>query len=86
MNENLKTLYKRYGTKRKDLFQLHTYLRQFSNDGLPVRGGGIIYPMRESRWQALIAGGHNPWQHSKMQQQGKEIDFFTIFLRIPEKG
>ena len=75
----------RDGAKREDLFQLHTYLGQFSNDNIPVRSCGLIYPMHESRWQALIADGHNPWQPSKMQQQGKEIDFFTLFIPIPEK-
>lgn len=81
-----KSFDQRYGAKREDLFQLHTYLGQFSNDDIPVRGCGLIYPMREARWQALIADGHNPWQPSKMQQQGKEIDFFTLFIPIPEKN
>ena len=81
-----KSFDKVWGAKREDLFQLHTYLGQFSNDDIPVRACGLIYPMREARWQALLADGHKPWLPSKMQQQGRPVDFFTIFLRIPDAG
>lgn len=81
-----KSFDKVWGAKREDLFQLHTYLGQFSNDKIPVRACGLIYPMREDRWQKFAEAGHKGWVHSKMQQQGHEVDFFTIFLRIPDKG
>jgi 5-methylcytosine-specific restriction endonuclease McrBC regulatory subunit McrC len=74
-----------YGAKREDLFQLHTYLGQFSNDGVPVRACGLIYPIHEDRWQRLRSGD-DPWQRTKIRQQGQEVDFFTMFLRIPEEG
>lgn len=75
-----------YGAKREDLFQLHTYLGQFSNDDVPVRACGLIYPIREHHLQELIASGNEPWKPTKMYQQGRPIDFFTLFLRIPLPG
>lgn len=81
-----KSFDKVFGAKREDIFQLHTYLGQFSNDGIPVRSCGLIYPMRESRWQEFAAAGHKGWVRSKMHHQGREVDFFTIFLRIPDEG
>ena len=38
-----------YGVSREDLFQLHTYIGQVSNQH-NVAGCGFIYPIRESRW------------------------------------
>lgn len=81
-----KSFDRKYGAKREDLFQLHTYLGQFSNDELPVRACGLIYPIQERYWQRLLSEGHAPWEPTKIQQQGKDVDFFTIFLPIPEVG
>lgn len=81
-----KSFDRQYGATREDLFQLHTYLGQFSNDGVPVRACGLIYPIKESRLQAWVDDGFNRWQPTRMRQQGHDVDFFTLFLSVPEKG
>ena len=72
------------GVSREDLFQLHTYLGQFSTRDRLIQAFGLIYPMRESRWEQLGAAASTGFLRSSMHQQGHEVDFVTLFLRIPE--
>ena len=73
-----KTYDRRYGVKREDLFQLHTYIGQYGNYG-SIKGCGFIYPMPddqlEESQQRVIP--------DVLHQQGKEIPFYVVFLPIP---
>lgn len=66
-----------YGVKREDLFQLHTYIGQYANDG-PIKGCGFIYPMPYDQLEessGLIS--------DDLLQQGNKIPFYVVFLPIP---
>ena len=65
------------GVKREDLFQLHTYIGQYGNDG-PIKGCGFIYPILDD--QLGESGG---LISDDLHQQGKEIPFYVVFLPIP---
>ena len=65
------------GVKREDLFQLHTYIGQYGNDG-PIKGCGFIYPILDD--QLGKSGG---LISDDLHQQGKEIPFYVVFLPIP---
>ena len=72
-----KTYDYRYGVKREDLFQLHTYIGQYANYG-PIKGCGFIYPISDDQLRessGLIS--------DDLHQQGKEIPFYVVFLPIP---
>ena len=72
-----KTYDHRYGVKREDLFQLHTYIGQYGNDG-PIKGCGFIYPMLDDQLRessGLIS--------DDLRQQGNKIPFYVVFLPIP---
>jgi 5-methylcytosine-specific restriction enzyme subunit McrC len=75
----------KYGVSREDLFQIHTYLGQVSNEQ-PVAGCGFIYPIKESRWEA---NGLDAWEgiySDTITQAGIPIPFHVVFLKIPEQG
>lgn len=77
----------KFGSKREDIFQIHTYLGQLSNTDTPVRACGLIYPIHESRWvdQGFEDNGYNDsMKVQQIYQQGRRIDFLTIFIRIPD--
>lgn len=74
----------RYGVKREDLFQLHTYLGQLSNQG-PVSGCGFIYPIRQSRWHSLGLEEHGGMIIEEITQHGKTVRFIVGFVPVPEK-
>ena len=69
-----KTYDHRYGVKREDLFQLHTYIGQYGNDG-PIKGCGFIFPMPDDQLQEL--------DPVILHQHKKEIPFYVVFLPIP---
>ena len=71
-----KTYDRRYGVKREDLFQLHTYIGQYGNDG-PIKGCGFIYPISDDQLRES-----NP-VISDLRQQGNKIPFYVVFLPIP---
>ncbi len=65
------------GVKREDLFQLHTYIGQYGNNG-PIKGCGFIYPISDDQLRessGLIS--------DVLRQQGNEIPFYVVFLPIP---
>lgn len=74
----------RYGVKREDLFQLHTYLGHLSNEG-PYAGCGLIYPIRESRWNSQNMGKHGGLVIEKITQHGNQVPFYVAFLRVPDE-
>lgn len=74
----------RYGVKREDLFQLHTYLGHISNEG-PVSGCGLIYPIRESRWNSQNMEKHGGLVIDKINQHGNQVPFYVAFLRVPDR-
>lgn len=45
----------RYGVKREDLFQLHTYIGQYDNTAA-IKGCGFICPISEAKWQLTWVG------------------------------
>ena len=65
------------GVKREDLFQLHTYIGQYANDG-PIKGCGFIYPMPDDQ----LEESHRVIPDF-LRQQNKEIPFYVVFLPIP---
>ena len=72
-----KTYNHRYGVKREDLFQLHTYIGQYANDG-PIKGCGFIYPLPEDKLDetgGLIS--------DILHQHKNQIPFYVVFLGIP---
>lgn len=73
----------KFGVKREDLFQLHTYIGQYSNRAV-VKGCGFIYPISESRWNYLKLGKSDGLVSDIVQQHGNEIPFHILFLKIPD--
>lgn len=68
------------GVKREDLFQLHTYLSQYSNGNGTIGGCGFIYPLTESfekKESSLI--------ENSIMQSDKQIPFYILFVCIPQE-
>ncbi|MDH5681531.1 MAG: McrC family protein [Spirochaetota bacterium] len=72
----------KYGVKREDLFQLHTYLGQYSNT-YTLKGCGFIYPISENRWEKKMPGQNSGLIQDVIKQQNIEIPFYVLFLIIP---
>ncbi len=72
------------GVNREDVFQLHTYLGQISNNS-HVAGCGFIYPIRESRWQANGLEAKHGVITETITQGGRMIPFHVVFLKVPEQ-
>jgi hypothetical protein len=75
----------RFGVSREDLFQLHTYVGQLSNEYI-VAGCGFIYPIRESRWHAQGLEGTFGILSDTFSQGDHSISFHVFFLKVPEQG
>ncbi len=73
------------GVSREDLFQLHTYIGQVSNQH-NVAGCGFIYPIRESRWDNQNLEATKGIFNQTITQGGRTIPFHVVFLKIPEQG
>jgi len=73
-----------YGVKREDLFQMHTYIGQYGNEG-DVKSCGFIYPISASKWaaQGLEVKAGVITTHS-LRQQNKQIPFHVLFFKVPE--
>lgn len=74
-----------YGVSREDLFQLHTYVGQFSNQHI-VAGCGFIYPIRESSWNKQKLDRTSGILSDTFAQGGYTIPFHVVFLKVPEQG
>ncbi len=74
-----------FGVKREDLFQLHTYIGQYGN-GAMIKGCGFIYPILEDRWSSLNLEKSQGLISDVIQQQGQEIPFHVLFLKIPDNA
>lgn len=72
-----------YGVSREDLFQLHTYIGQVSNEH-NVAGCGFIYPIRESRWNRHGLEATQGIFSDTITQCGRVIPFHVVFLKVPE--
>lgn len=66
---------KRYGVKREDLFQLHTYIGQYGNNN-NIKGCGFIYPSREKENKIIT---------KTINTMGVCIPFHICLLAIPEE-
>ncbi len=75
----------RFGVKREDLFQLHTYIGQCGN-GATIKGGGFIYPISEDTWAKLNLDKCQGLLSDVIHQQGQKIPFHVLFLQIPKDG
>jgi 5-methylcytosine-specific restriction enzyme subunit McrC len=74
-----------YGVSREDLFQIHTYIGQVSNEH-NVAGCGFIYPIRESRWHECGLEATRGIFSETITQGSRTIPFHVVFLKIPEQG
>jgi hypothetical protein len=74
-----------YGVSREDLFQIHTYIGQVSNEH-NVAGCGFIYPIRESRWHECGLEATQGIFSETITQGSRTIPFHVVFLKIPEQG
>lgn len=74
-----------YGVKREDLFQLHTYIGQYSN-ATSINGCGFIYPISENKWKSFGLDRSYGLISDVIHQQGNEIPFHVLFLRVPSDG
>lgn len=73
----------KYGSKREDLFQLHTYIGQYGNRN-KIKGCGFIYPLTEDRWQHEGNGSPQAIIRKHVQIMGKNIPFYIFFILIPK--
>ncbi|MGI0105609.1 5-methylcytosine restriction system specificity protein McrC [Salinimicrobium sp. WS361] len=71
----------RYGVKREDLFQLHTYVGQYSNYG-KVTSAGFVYPMSQKNFEKLNLG--KSVNSEKLSVGGKILDFYILFVVVPD--
>ena len=74
---------RKYGVKREDLFQLHTYIGQYGNRA-SIKGCGFVYPISEKRWAALHLDKKLGLISNVIRQQGQDIPFHVLFLKIPD--
>lgn len=72
-----------FGVKREDLFQLHTYIGQYGN-GASIKGCGFVFPISEERWAALNLDKTQGLISDVIRQQGQDIPFHVLFLKIPD--
>lgn len=73
----------KFGVKREDLFQLHTYIGQYGNRAT-IGGCGFIYPISEKRWALLNLDKTQGLISDVIRQQGQYIPFHVLFLKIPD--
>lgn len=74
----------KYGAKREDLFQLHTYVGQYGNER-PVKACGLIYPIAEEKWRAVNNGAAAPPMiRDQMKIMGVDVPFYILFLCVPD--
>ena len=71
------------GVKCEDLFQLHTYIGQYGN-GTSIKECGFVYPISEERWVAPNLDKTQGLISDVIRQQGQDIPFHVIFLKIPD--
>lgn len=77
-----------YGVKREDLFQIHTYLGQYSNKYDNIAACGFVFPMNANRYEELKEGYPQVFNDSHTIKNtisfaNKKVDFFVVFLLIP---
>ena len=72
-----------YGVSREDLFQLHTYVGQYGNE-IEIKACGFIYPISAKGWQEKAKDLELPFIKSKIKVLGFEIDFYVLFIVVPE--
>jgi len=72
----------KYGVKREDLFQLHTYLGQYGNSK-HIKACGFIYPLPEYKWERNKSSKQT-YIKDEIIIMGKKIPFFVLFLLIPK--
>ena len=73
----------KFGVKREDLFQLHTYIGQYGN-GASINGCGFVYPISEEKWNELKLDNSQGLVSDVIQQQDQDIPFHVLFLKIPD--
>lgn len=71
-----------YGVSREDLFQLHTYIGQYSNAS-GIDGCGFIYPISEEKWGKNNLDETSGVVKQEIIQQDRKIPFYVVFLKVP---
>ena len=71
----------KYGVKREDLFQLHTYLGQALNSNTPITSCGLIYPISENKWHENLATTLTLEENFTFAS--RNIPFKVCFLKVP---
>lgn len=72
------------GVSREDLFQLHTYVGQYGNNNT-IKACGFIYPLSESSFKNSKIKD-NTYIKDSIIVMNKEIEFYILFLQIPENN
>lgn len=72
-----------YGVSREDLFQLHTYLGQYSNK-TKIKACGFIYPLSESKWEKSGLKQNDNHIKDSITIMNNEIEFYILFIKVPE--
>ena len=80
-----KAFQQEYGVNREDLFQLHTYIGQYGNSA-SIKGCGFVYPIKEYWWNSLDLDKSQGVISEVIRQQGIEIPFHVLFLKIPDNS
>jgi 5-methylcytosine-specific restriction enzyme subunit McrC len=73
-----------WGVSREDIFQIHTYIGQVSNEQ-NVAGCGLIYPVRECRWNNHGLEMEQGVFSETIKQGGRSIPFHVAFVKVPEQ-
>jgi len=73
----------RYGVKREDLFQLHTYIGQYGNKH-DLKACGFIYPLMADKWNEKFSGNKKFFKNI-INMFGKNVNFYVVFLKTPSR-
>lgn len=71
----------KFGVKREDVFQLHTYVGQHGNNK-NILGCGFIYPISESKARKYNING---MIKETMEIMGKNFPFYILFFIVPDE-
>ncbi len=75
----------RYGVKREDIFQLHTYIGQYGNCS-KVKHAGFIYPISYKNWKKQFAETGRTSITQTIEMMGTKIPFTVFFFVVPENN
>ncbi len=71
----------KFGVKREDLFQLHTYLGQYGN-AKQIKHAGFVYPIKEGIWQEKLNGKRSITDEIVIMDH--KVPFSVFFFVVPD--